>query len=93
MKKLNQLLIVILVSGLVFSCQSSTKDKSENLNARNETVESLPPIVTQDNFPQAYTNMRFAAVLHHFLIHTAMIPPGFWWLHASFASLQSAEQL
>jgi len=53
MKKLNQLLYVTLVLGLILSCQNSKKDKSDN----------SPTIVTQDNFPQAYTNLRFDAII------------------------------
>ena len=60
---MNQLLVGILISGLVISCQPAKKDNSENSKIQNETTEATPPIVTQDNFPQAYTNMRLAAVL------------------------------
>ncbi|WP_083634285.1 DUF1254 domain-containing protein [Saccharicrinis aurantiacus] len=56
MKKLNQLLFVIFISVLITSCQSSKKDKKVS-------TESSPTIVTEDNFPQAYTNMRLGAVL------------------------------
>ena len=63
MKKMNQLLVGILISGLVISCQPAKKDNSGNSNIENETTEISPPIVTQENFPQAYTNMRLAAVL------------------------------
>ena len=63
MKNLNLLLFTILISGLMFSCQSSTKDKSENSKAKKVTEKTPPPIVSQDNFPQAYTNMRLGAVL------------------------------
>lgn len=63
MKKVNLILFGILISGLMFSCQSPTSDKSENSKAEKVIGETSPTIVTQDNFPQAYTNMRFGAVL------------------------------
>ena len=63
MKKMNQLLVGIVISGLVISCQPAKKENSENSKVENETTETAPPIVTQENFPQAYTNMRLAAVL------------------------------
>ena len=64
MKKLTQLLFAILISGLIFSCQSQNKDKSENSMAGKVTEKTLSTIVSQDNFPQAYTNMRLAAIIH-----------------------------
>ena len=63
MKKLNQLLLATLIFGFIISCQSTEKDKSENSKDEKVTAETSPIIVTQDNFPQAYTNMRFAAIL------------------------------
>ena len=60
---MNQLLFGILISGIIISCQPSKKDKSENSKVENESAETAPPIVTQENFPQAYTNMRLGAVL------------------------------
>ena len=63
MRKINQLLFGILISGLIISCQSPKKEKSEKSKVENESTESVPPIVTQDNFPRAYTNMRLGAVL------------------------------
>jgi hypothetical protein len=63
MKKLNQLLFAILISGLIFSCQSPQEDKSENSKVEKVTGETLSTIVTQDNFPQAFTNMRFGAMV------------------------------
>lgn len=59
MKKLNQLLFATIILGLMMSCQSQKKDKPDE----KVTTETSPTIVTQDNFPQAYTNMRMAAIL------------------------------
>jgi hypothetical protein len=59
MKKMNQLLFGTLILGLMMSCQSPKSNKSEE----KETTETSPIIVTQDNFPQAYTNMRMSAIL------------------------------
>ena len=63
MKKLNQILLGILISGLVISCQTQNKDKSENSKVENESSETAPTIVTQENFPQAFTNMRLGAMV------------------------------
>ena len=63
MKNLNQLLFALLISGLIISCQSKKKDISENSKVEDESGEMAAPIVTQDNFPRAYTNMRLGAVL------------------------------
>ena len=63
MKKLNLLLFGILIAGGVYSCQPIKKDKSENSNDKKVTAETSGTIVTQANFPKAYTNMRLAAVL------------------------------
>lgn len=60
MKKLNQVLLGILISGLIISCQSS---KTENSEVEKVTTESTAKIVTQDNFAQAFTNMRFGALV------------------------------
>ncbi|AZQ64614.1 DUF1254 domain-containing protein [Flammeovirga pectinis] len=43
------------------SCESTKKENSENSNKTE--VEETATIVTEDNFPQAYTNLRLAAVL------------------------------
>lgn len=62
MKKLNQLLFGLLITGLIFSCQNSKKHKQEdNTNSGVETTTE-PIIVTQDNFPQAYSNIRMATI-------------------------------
>jgi hypothetical protein len=63
MNKLNQLLFVTLALGLMISCQTPKKDKAEKSKVDNVITENSPIIVTQDNFPQAYTNMRLAAIL------------------------------
>jgi len=63
MKHFNKLVFATLILGLVMSCQSPKKDKSENSNLEKVTAETSPIIVSQENFPQAYTNMRLAAIL------------------------------
>lgn len=56
MKKLSKLLFGTLLIGLMIGCQTP---KKENTNPE----ESTATIVTQENFPQAYTNMRLGAIL------------------------------
>ena len=63
MKELNRIILGMVIFGLVISCQSPKKDNSENSNVESESEITNPPIVTQENFPQAYTNMRLGAVL------------------------------
>ena len=59
MKILKHFIFGLLISsGLIFSCQPAKKEKADTT-----VTENTPTIVTQDNFPQAYTNMRLAAVL------------------------------
>ena len=60
MKQFSQLLVGTLLIGLMISCQSSNKDKSKT---QEKEVEDSGIIVTQENFPQAYTNMRLTAIL------------------------------
>jgi len=59
MKKLNQLLSGIFITGLMFSCLAPDKDKQANTS----NAKSSPTIVTQENFVQAFTNMRYGAVI------------------------------
>jgi hypothetical protein len=59
MNNLNQLLSGILITGLLFSCQAPKKEKEEV----KMTEETSATVITQDNFPQAYTNMRLDAIL------------------------------
>jgi hypothetical protein len=59
MKVLSQLLFGILISGLIFSCKDPKKEK-EDVQITEETPLT---IVTQDNFPQAFTNMRLGAMV------------------------------
>lgn len=63
MNKISLLVCGILVSGLLFSCQPSKKETSEKSKVEEEAKEPQGIIVTQENFPQAYTNMRLAAVV------------------------------
>ena len=60
MKKINQLLFGMLIAGLMFSCQAPKKGKQD---AKNNSEETSPTIVTQENFPQAFTNMRLGAII------------------------------
>ena len=59
MELFKQILIGTFLLGTLFSCKNQTKDDS--VNTKDE--ESTPIIVTQDNFPQAYTNLRFDAII------------------------------
>lgn len=58
MKLFNQILIGTCLIGTLISCKDQKKNDSSN--AKNEEPTSI--IVTQDNYPQAYTNMRMAAI-------------------------------
>jgi len=53
--------LIIAISFLIAGCNSSTSKKSEKKTV--VTAENSPTIVTEDNFPQAMTNMRLAAIL------------------------------
>lgn len=59
MKLFNQILFGTMLIGILFSCENQTKNGSNN--AKSE--ESTSIIVTQENFPQAYTNLRFDAIV------------------------------
>ena len=66
MKKLNVLLIGVIALGLLSSCKSDSEknNKEQSVSTSEETItEKSATIVTQDNFPQAMTNMRFAAII------------------------------
>jgi hypothetical protein len=56
-KNISQLLFVTFILGMVISCHESS------VVAEKKGKKELGIIVTEDNFPQAYTNMRLAAVL------------------------------
>lgn len=58
MKKINQILFGIVIAGLIVSCQSAKKEKQEV-----KQQESTPTIVTEENFPRAFTNMRLSALV------------------------------
>ena len=67
MNKLNLLLSGSLICGLLFSCQT-TENKDNNSDQSTESEKEIVAevqrtIVTQDNFPQAYTNMRLSAII------------------------------
>jgi len=59
MRLFNQILTGTIIIGTLISCNNQSKDDSSN--AKNE--KSSSEIVTEGNFPQAYTNMRLNAVL------------------------------
>ncbi|GGZ82867.1 DUF1214 domain-containing protein [Algibacter mikhailovii] len=59
MKLFNQMLLGTLLIGVLFSCKNQTKKESNEVTS--EAIASI--IVTPENFPQAYTNLRFAAIL------------------------------
>ncbi len=63
MKKLNLLLSITLIIGLIISCDINTKKESGDSKVEIEKNEMSPIIVTEDNFPQAYTNLRFDAII------------------------------
>ncbi len=56
MKLFKQSIIATILIGTLISCNNQTKNNSNN-------EESSSIIVTQDNFPQAYTNLRFDAII------------------------------
>ncbi len=58
MKLIRQYLIGAFIIALMFGCQLRNKKQQSE-----ETKESTGIIVTQDNFPQAYSNMRLGAVI------------------------------
>ena len=62
MKKLNLLLSITLIIGLIISCDIDTKKESGDSNVEIEKNEMSPIIVTQENFAQAYSNMRLGAI-------------------------------
>lgn len=59
MKIFNQFVIATLLLVTFISCKEQTKKDSDN----DKSEESTSIIVTQDNFPQAYTNLRFEAII------------------------------
>ena len=67
MKKLNQVLCAALICGLMFSCQGfkdETNSSDKSVDPKVEMIkDATPTIVTQENFPQAYTNMRLGAII------------------------------
>lgn len=60
---MKKLLVALLITSTIISCQSKKKDKTEQTPTNPNEIENSGTIVTQENFPQAYTNMRLAAVL------------------------------
>lgn len=67
MKRSKRILLTILTLGIIISCQNPNKKEDTNNSDGQSTeaskTQSTGTIVTEDNFPQAYTNMRLAAVL------------------------------
>ena len=63
MKQFSQFLLGTLILVLMMSCQSPKKDRSKDSMVEKVTEEASPTIVTEDNFPHAYTNMRLGAIL------------------------------
>lgn len=58
MRLFNRILSGILVLGLLMSCNSTGKKDA----IQSTTEESSPIIVTQENFPTAYSNLRMGAI-------------------------------
>ena len=52
-------LLAPILTGLMFSCQATEGQQG----GPGTTGGASPTVVTQDNFPQAYTNMRLGAIL------------------------------
>lgn len=64
MHKLNLILSGLLITGLMFSCQNLKKNKqNDNSISGVEKTTNESIFVTKENFAQAFTNMRFGAVL------------------------------
>jgi hypothetical protein len=62
MNYINQALFGTALLAMTASCQPAKTNESEIVTT--ETTEEVAPIiVTQENFPQAYTNMRLAAIV------------------------------
>lgn len=59
MKLFNHILTGTLVLGMLMSCNSPTKKDSN----QRTSEKSSPIIVTQENFPTAYSNLRMGAVV------------------------------
>ncbi|PWJ43181.1 DUF1254 domain-containing protein [Sediminitomix flava] len=57
----NPILLFFFSFVVLTSCQSTNQDSSSNEESNSSETEAI--IVTQENFPQAYTNMRLAAVI------------------------------
>jgi len=65
--KSGQLLLVILALSVMVSCKNSTKADNSEASAETPAPMAEEPeaiMVTQDNFPQAYTNLRFNAIIN-----------------------------
>jgi hypothetical protein len=59
MKLFHRILMGTLVLGMLVSCNSSgKKDSNQSTNEK-----SNPIIVTQENFPTAYSNLRMGAIV------------------------------
>ena len=63
MKLSNRILLGILFIGVLYSCQSNTEEGSQEASVTDDQETERPILVTQDNFPQAYTNLRLSAIL------------------------------
>lgn len=64
MKLLNQTLFGVLATSLLISCQPAQEENTASPEVKKEeAAESKGIIVTEENFPQAYTNMRLNAVI------------------------------
>lgn len=61
MKKIKKVLVLVLILAMA-ACNAPTKKKVEPA-LKSIDEKASPIIVTEDNFPQAYSNMRFGAIL------------------------------
>ena len=62
MKLLNHYLIGLFIVALISSCATPQTGEAETSADEATTEESSAIIVTQDNFPQAYTNLRMSMI-------------------------------
>ncbi|GAB5556853.1 MAG: DUF1254 domain-containing protein [Schleiferiaceae bacterium] len=62
MKRISTVALATLSLGMLISCGNATEEPQEETTAAHVEPEAI--IVTQENFPQAYTNMRFGAIIN-----------------------------
>jgi len=65
MKLINNLLIAVIMLSIIACANPKTKAVGEEATdeVNSASKESTATIVTEDNFPQAFTNMRLGAMV------------------------------